>query len=511
MVKLFLENKMSINATDKKENNILHFLCYNENINENFEIVKFFLEEKLDPNFKNGTRETPSFYACLNENVSLNLLEKLYRNGFAFDEPTYLDNLPLHMLCQNENFSIEMIDFLLKFQIDDYGNIDNHTPLHFAAMNPNTTTEIMKKLKSSVKSKWDSLPTLHFYLLNENVKQEIIDLFEYETRVHDSEDLFPLNYAAQNVHIDVDLLKSIFLKFENCEEDKYIVAQYLSSICQQKTTPKRKAEMLYSILGEISIKERKPLKYCGGIFMEDFMADQQCYLEFKEMDKNSLVNKTTLCGKTLFHLYWFSYAVSIQHTKLFLENEEVDIVDNSLSTAFHCFAYFHTRSSRRRKSNIPILKYFLCHGYDPTLSNLIGDSPFSLMKLIVFSEDGNVKKQIFDEFYKLVETHVKVGSIWSTENHSFFSKQFNQTSKILFLNTHFFFLLSYKIVISFLICLKIYSSSLKNKFLIVPKPIAKMIIFFISVKSYACSSLQKNNKKRKKSLTNQTQEKKIKN
>ena len=188
-----------------KGNTPLHMVCGNKNIS--FEIIKYLVENKSNMNSKNcSDGETPLHIACKNENISLEIIECLVenksdlnlsessfenalhiarknKNNLYFKHRGIKGNTPLHIACENENISFEIIEYLVENKSDiNLKDTFDYTPLHLACKNKNISSEIIKCLvekKSDLNSKdtYNKNP-LQFASENENISVEIIEYLE---------------------------------------------------------------------------------------------------------------------------------------------------------------------------------------------------------------------------------------------------------------------------------------------------------------------------------------------
>ena len=92
-------------------------------------------ESKCDPKKKNTSNETPLHLICNYENVSIEIIKYLVENLCDLNLICNQNLTSLHDLCRNENISLQIVKYL----VENKSNLNQWNckpiPLHFACRN----------------------------------------------------------------------------------------------------------------------------------------------------------------------------------------------------------------------------------------------------------------------------------------------------------------------------------------------------------------------------------------
>ncbi|KAJ3436418.1 ankyrin repeat family protein [Anaeramoeba flamelloides] len=266
--------------------NLPLLVCQNENIT--CEILEILVDKGADL-YSKGIHSSPIAKLYLNRNLSQDLLELMIKKKIglnfasiegrvgnkgenenenkrkivnAFFDP-FGGNKAIHLLCQNENVTKEILELVLdysktKYELHIKEKLNGSTPLHFLCKNRKTRPDLLKVLLENgadpLIANSNQETCIHLLCQNESLSPKSLKMLidqtnNYQTCVLESADFYgdtPLHLLCKNPKITTQLLKILLSSASRKVDLK-------NKRTKNRTTKKKDGNSLYYLCRNTSI------------------------------------------------------------------------------------------------------------------------------------------------------------------------------------------------------------------------------------------------------------------
>ncbi|KAJ3437565.1 ankyrin repeat ph and sec7 domain containing protein secg-related [Anaeramoeba flamelloides] len=218
LIKLFIDRGTDLNQQDKKGFTPFLYYCTNSHINA--KVIKYFLfQTKANILMSTLDLQTPLHLVCNNENSTPEILQLLIKNGCSVFKQNKQRETPIFPLINLQDYKTNMFKILYKFQTNfDHQNSDGLTPIHILTRKKKidfySIINFVNKFKIKLNIQDHALRTpLHHISVNPYIKdQTFVFLFNHgaDPNIADHRLRTPLHWLCTKKDLKKSTLKLFF-------------------------------------------------------------------------------------------------------------------------------------------------------------------------------------------------------------------------------------------------------------------------------------------------------------